>query len=194
MALPRYDKSKRRKSFELLPKGAYVVKIMSAKEDTWPSGGKCIKIAFDIAEGEHKDFYRQQFDASSNEDKQWSFDAIFNLDIPDDNSKEYVWNKYNTFFADLEDSNNGFVFSGDLKSLAGKVIGGKFALRQTEKNGNVYDHTKLMWTCVADDVRNGRAGKMPADKLVSAPTTPMSAIEAASGFMAVPETDDEIPF
>jgi hypothetical protein len=65
MALPTYDKSKRRTSFEQLPKGAYVIKIMGAKEDTWPSGDGVIKIAFDIAEGEYKGFYQNQFDKNT---------------------------------------------------------------------------------------------------------------------------------
>ncbi len=194
MNLPAYDKSKRRKSFEQLPKGAYVVKIVNAKEDTWSNGGQYIKIAFDIAEGEHKDFYRRQFEANTNEDKQWPFDAVFNLNVPNDQSQDYVWQNYNSFFADLEDSNNGFVFGGDLKTLAGKLIGGKFANRQSENNGNVYDHIKLVWTCVADDVRNGKPGKMPNDKLVTPSNRPMTAAEASNDFMSVSGDDDEIPF
>lgn len=53
MTLPSYDKTKRRKSFSQLPKGAYVIKILDAKEDKWPSGDACVKIAFDIAEGDY---------------------------------------------------------------------------------------------------------------------------------------------
>ena len=53
MALPTYDKSKRKKSFQQLPKGAYVVKIKDAKQEQWPSGDGVIRIAFDIAEGEY---------------------------------------------------------------------------------------------------------------------------------------------
>lgn len=33
MALPTYDKTKRRQSFQQLPKGAYVIKIKGAKEE-----------------------------------------------------------------------------------------------------------------------------------------------------------------
>ena len=200
MTLPTYDKSKRRKDFQQLPKGAYVVKFMSAKEDKWPSGDPYIKIPFDIAEGEYKDFYAHQFEASkaNNEDAVWPYDAVFNLNIPDDGSKEYVWKNWNSFFADLEDSNNGFVFAGDVKSLKGKIIGGKFRIKQTEKNGKVYDHTELRWTCVAADVRNGKAGNLPNDYLIedqkkrsSAPVQRPDPDE----FMNVPEGDEEeFPF
>ena len=56
--LPRYDKNARRKSFEQLPKGAYVVKILNAVEEQSKNGiGSHIKISFDIAEGEYAGFY-----------------------------------------------------------------------------------------------------------------------------------------
>jgi hypothetical protein len=200
MALPTYDKSKRKSTnFEQLPKDAYVVKIMGAKEDTWPSGGRCVRIAFDIAEGKYKDFYQAQFDRNTNEDKQWPYDAVFSLNIPDDSSESYVWDNWNTFFADLEDSNNGYAFNGDLKKLKGKLIGGKFHIKQTAKNGNVYDHTLMKWTCVADDVRQGKAGKLPNDKLIgSAPTpapTAQSNPDGLDGFVNLPDgSADELPF
>lgn len=200
MALPGYDKDKRKKSFEQLPKGAYVVKIMNAKEDKWPSGDPCLKIAFDIAEGEYKDFYKKDFDArrAGNENAVWSYDAVFTLNVPTDNSEQRIWDNWNSFFADLEDSNNGFVFKGNLASIKGKLIGGKFRIRQSGANNKVYNHTEMFWTCVAEDVRQGKAGTLPNDKLIgnggsrrqqnTMPATP-------DGFMDIPATtEEEIPF
>jgi len=193
MSLPTYDKNKRKKSFKILPKGAYVVKILKAKEVQNKNGnGSHIEMAFDIAEGDYKDFYKNQYEQSTNEDKKYSPDAYFRLTVPNDGSKQYVWDTWNTFFADLEDSNNGFVFGGDVNSLRGKVIGGKFHNEQSEYNGNVYDHTRLRWTCVADDVRSGNYGKMPNDKLINnAPNAPAN----DTGFMPIPdEKEEDVPF
>ena len=54
MALPTYDKSKRKKTFEQLPKGAYVIKIIGAREDPNKNGsGTHLSIAFDIAVGKY---------------------------------------------------------------------------------------------------------------------------------------------
>ena len=194
MSLPKYDKSRRRKTFELLPKGAYVIKIKAAREDENRTGsGTHLTIAFDISEGEYAGFYDQQFQSNTNEDKKWPNDAMFYLSVPADTSPSYVWDNWNTFFADLEDSNNGFVFSGDPASLKGKIIGGKFANEQSEYNGKIYDHIKLRWTCVADDVRAGKAGKMPNDKLI-APAVP-KASSSMDGFMDIPDTaEEELPF
>ena len=200
MALPKYDKGKRKSNnYIQLPKAAYVIVIKGAKMDKWPSGDERIAIAFDIAEGEYKGLYQSQFDADTRSGKQWPYDAVFNLNVPTDKSEPWVWDTYNSFFADLEDSNNGFVFSGDLKALKGKVIGGKFHNRQTEKDGNIYDHIVMKWTCIADDVRNNRAGKLPNDKLIGAGTRTSKASTPApsdsDGFMDVSGAiDEELPF
>lgn len=196
MPLPTYDKSKRKKTFEALPKGAYVVKIVGAREDPNRNGnGTHLAIAFDIAEGEYKDFYANIFESNGNEDKKWPNDAMYYLNVPDDSSKQYAWDNWNTFFADLEDSNSGFVFSGNTKLLKNKLIGGKFAIEQTEYNGNVYDHTRLRWTCVAQAVRDGRAGKMPNDKLVQSRPTTSAPKADPDGFMQIPDdVDEEMPF
>ena len=195
MSLPTYDKSKRKStSFESLPKDAYVVKIMGVKEGTYPSGGSCLRIAFDIAEGKYKDFYQNQFARDTREDKEWPYDAVFSLTIPSDHSETWIWDNWNTFFADLEDSNSGFVFGGDIRSLKGKLIGGKFHIKQTEKNGNIYDHTLMKWTCVAEDVRQGKAGKLPNDKLVGSGSTKPAASAPSVDDFVNNVADEELPF
>ena len=196
MALPTYNRNNRRQSYQQLPKAAYVIKILSAKVARTNTGFDQIVIAFDIAEGKYKDFYQAMFERNTNEDKQWPYDAVFNLNIPADNSQSYVWDNWNTFFADLEDSNNGFIFDGDIKKLKGKLIGGKFHIKQTEYNGNVYDHTKMRYTCVAEDVRQGKAGKLPNDKLIGTTSRPAAASASEmDGFVNLPDgSDEELPF
>ena len=195
MSLPAYDKTKRKKSYQQLPKAAYVVKIKAAKEEPNKSGnGSHLKIAFDIAEGEYRGFYENQYE-NRTEDKKWPNDATYMLNIPTDGCENYIWDNWNTFFADLEDSNNGFVFNGDPKTLKGKLIGAKMHIEQSEYRGQVYDHTRMKWTCVAADVRNGKAGKLPNDKLIAGATATSSVKTDANGFMEIPEgVDEEVPF
>ncbi len=193
MSLPTYNRNNRRKTFEQLPKAAYIVRILNAKVVDTKTGLRQIVIAFDIAEGDYKDFYKCMYDQNSNEDKKWPNDGVFRLTIPDDNSPEYVRTNYDSFFADLEDSNGGFVFSGDEKALKGKLIGAKMHIEQSEYNGRVYDHTRMKWSCVADDVRNGKAGKLPSDKLVQGGGSASAADKYAnSGFTST--DDEELPF
>ena len=196
MALPTYDKSKRRKTYdyEQLPKNAYVVTILNAKERPWANGkGSNLEMAFDIAEGEYAGFYRKQFDSDEREDKKWPNDGVFRIQIPTDTTPDYVYTNWNTFFADLEDSNNGFVFSGDPKTLKGKIIGGKFYIEQSEQNGNVYDHTRFRYSCSADKVRSGKFGRLPNDKLIAPKATKAAAVD--DGFMQISDTEEEeLPF
>ena len=200
MPLPTYDKSKRKKSFQQLPKGAYVIKIKDAKEEKWPSGDDVVRIAFDIAEGEYTGFYQKQFESNTNEDKRWPMDAVFNLNVPGDGSEQYVWDNWNTFFADLEDSNGGFVFSGDLKAMRGKVVGGLFHVKQSEgkdREGNkvIYDHTQMKWTRPAADIRSGKYGRLPNDKLIAASSAEKPSVNSDDGFMKIPEgSEGELPF
>lgn len=198
--IPSYDKTKRKKEYEQLPKGAYVVKILDAKEEPNRNGkGTHITILFDIAEGEYAGIFKRRYDNSQNVDKKWPADGTYYLTVPEDGSQQFVFDNWNTFFADLEDSNNGFVFpGGDPKVLRGRVIGGKFHIEQRKYNGQIYDSTRLKWTCVADDVRNGKAGKLPNDKLVSAGSQyqagrPQPAPEGS--FVNIPDNiDEELPF
>lgn len=193
MAFPSYDKNKRKKPFRMLPVGAYVIKIIDAKEEANKSGrGSHLTIAFDIAEGEHKGFYMNMWNDFTSEDKKWPRDGVMYLVVPYDGAHEMVWQNWNTFFANLEDSNNGFVFDtnkGDLKTLIGKLVGGKFRLEQNEYKGNIYDHVKLAETCTAEDVRSGNYGTMPKDKKVAQSAGP------TDEFLTIPDSVmDEVPF
>lgn len=182
-------------SFELLPKGAYVCKILKVAEVENKSGkGKHVEIGFDIAEGEYKDFYMKQFEANTSEDKKWPTDARYNLGVPDDSSPEWLVQNWDTFWTNVEDSNNGYVFDGDGDKLKNKLFGGLFHNEQSEYNGNIYDHTRLKWTRAAQDVRDGKYGKLPNDKLITA-ATKSSGKKQDDTFMNVPEgTAEEIPF
>ena len=176
--------------FDPLPKGAYVIKILRAEETQNKDGkGSHIRVAFDIAEGEYKDFYKTQYEANTNEDKHWPYDGMYNLSAPDDNSEQWMIDNFGTFIAALEDSNDGYHWDWDEKKWKGLVIGALFRIEQNEGNGKVYDHTRPYWFRKAQVVRDGKFGMLPKDKLLKAKPT------GSDDFMSVPETDDdEIPF
>lgn len=181
-------------AFQVLPKGAYVVKIVNVKtEANKKNDGQHLRIAFDIAEGEYKDFYMKQFHANTNEDRKWPNDANFSISIPDDSSPDWMAQRFFTFLANVEDSNKGYTFDGDETKLKGKLVGGLFRNEQSEYNGNIYDHIRLQWTRPADDIRNDKYGSLPKDKLITAKAVPTN---ADTGFISVPEDvgADEIPF
>ena len=181
------------KSFQTLPKGAYVCKILKATEEPNKDGkGSHIEIAFDIAEGEYKDFYLKQYNANSNEDKKWPWDARYYLSIPSEDAAEWQIQNWDTFWTNVEDSNKDYCFDGDGDKLKGKLFGGLFHIEENESNGNVYEHTRLKWTRAAQDIRDNNYGKLPNDKRVSVSTTPKASDD---GFMDIPDgAADSIPF
>ena len=194
MALPKFDKSQRRKNYEQLPKGAYVVKIMGAVQEPNRNGkGEHVKIIVDIAEGDFKGYFSRIYEANTNEDKKWPNDGTFYLTVPNDDSPGFVWTNYASFLSDLEDSNPGYSFNQSIEGFRNKIIGGKFALEQSEYNGKVYNHVRMRWTCVAEDVRNGKPGKMPNDKFISGSGTTVKTDD--EGFMEVSDgLAEELPF
>ena len=187
------DNAKQTTSFEILPKDAYVCKIIKAVEVQNKSGkGSHIEIGFDIAEGEYKDFYKKQFEANTNEDKKWPADARYCINVPNDDSAEWQIQQWDTFWTNVEDSNEGYVFNGDGDKLKNKLFGGLFHIEQSEYEGNIYDHTRLKWTRPAQDIRDNKYGKLPKDKLIESNG---AAKTDSDGFMNIPEAiEEEIPF
>ena len=183
---------KEQSSYEPLPKGAYVIKLLNIKEEPNKSGeGTHLKISFDIAEGEYAGFYKKSFESDSREDKKWPGDAIVYITCPDDNSQQYVQDNFNTFMTAVEDSNEGYHWSWDENTLKDKLVGAKFFIEQSQYNGKIYDHTKAKWFIAAQKVRDGKFGKLPNDKLISG-----GASTGSTDFVNIPPsvTEEEIPW
>lgn len=182
---------KEQSSYEPLPKGAYVIKLLNIKEEPNKNGeGTHLKISFDIAEGEYTGFYKKSFESDSREDKKWPGDAIVYITCPDDNSQQYVLDNFNTFMTAVEDSNEGYHWSWDENTLKNKLVGAKFFIEQSQYNGKIYDHTKAKWFIAAQKVRDGKYGKLPNDKLIE------KAKSSGTDFVNIPDniTDEELPF
>mgnify|MGYP006992098501 FL=1 len=181
---------KEQMEFEILPKGAYVIKILSVKEEAAKSGsGSYLKMAFDIAEGDYAGFYKRAFENDTREDKKWNNDAVLYISCPEDNSEQWLIDNFNKFMTAVEDSNEGYHWGWDESTLKDKLVGAKFYNEQSEYDGKVYDHTKAKWFIAAKKVREGKYGKLPNDKLISKAKT-------LDDYVNVPAnvTDEEIPF
>lgn len=181
--------------WEALPKGAYIVKLLSVKEEVNKNNtGSYLKIAFDIAEGEYAGFYKKSFDNDTREDKKWNNDAILYINCPQDNSEQWIVDNFNRFMTAVEDSNEGYHWGWDESTLKDKLVGVKFYIEQSEYNGKIYDHTKAKWFIAAQKIRDGKIGQMPSDKLLTTGTTATKT--GSNDFVSIPDnvTAEEIPF
>ena len=171
---------------ETLPAGGYVCQILSARVESndW---GDTLVIAHDVAEGEYAGIFKRDYDNNTREDKKWR--GIFRVRLPkDDGTEQDAWKKRslgNTIWA-LEQSNAGFAWNWDEKSLKGKRIGLLYRNKEWEFGG------KSGWTTEAvsaDSVDNIREGKfrIPKDK-------PLANKPAEPTFTELDDSEGELPF
>lgn len=186
-----YEQTKAYTDAEMLPKGAYVVKIMGATVEE-NSNGQYIKIGCDIAEGEFKDFYANQYKQDQREDKKWKCNYLLNVP-KDDGTQEDGWTKrkFKTFTEALEDSNEGYHFDWDEKKFKGKLFGGLFNEQEYEKNdGSVGKTVKIGKVISVQALKEGKY-KMPEDKIL----TTTNKNSSSDTFMNLPDSiEEELPF
>lgn len=119
--LKGYESAKPYSEQERLPAGGYILRVLNVEyqENDW---GDVIILSFDIAEGEYKGFYNENYENQASEDKKWK--GNYRLRVPaDDGSDEDAWKqrRFKTIIAAFEDSNNGFHWDWDEQKLKGKV-------------------------------------------------------------------------
>ena len=179
-----------------LPAGGYVAKILKA-ECIHTDWGEKLVLSFDIYEGEHRDFFANQYRNNPNEDKKWK--GVYRISVPrDDGSEQDERNKrsFNTAIWAIEDSNNGYHFNWDERTLANKFIGVLFRNKEWAYNGRTGWTTECCALASVTEIREGKF-KVPKDKPLSPQTNVYGDYSANgnSGWVEVKGSlDDELPF
>ena len=172
---------------EVLPAGGYVAKVMNAEEIKY-DWGEVVVISFDIAEGQYKDFFANDYRGQDREDKKWR--GTYRLNVPkDDGSEKDGWTKKtfgNAVWA-LEDSNPGYKFDWEIAPFKGKTVGVLFRNKEWEYNGQTGWTTECCALTTVSDIRDNKF-KMPKDK-------PLANKFAASAWDNVQSGDNsDLPF
>ena len=188
-----YDKVKGYSDAVRLPKGGYVLKILGV-ESCINSRGEYLKISCDIAEGEFKDFFLQDYRNQQAEDKKWHCNYLLNIP-KDDGTEQDGWTKrrFKTFTEALEESNSGYHFDWDEQKFKGKLIGGLFNEREYESNnGEIRRATNLAQVCAVERIREGKY-KLPNDRLLERSESAAGA--PVDDFISISEgLAEELPF
>lgn len=172
-----------------LPAGGYVAKIIDAEEKEY-SWGSVLVISFDITEGEYKDFFKQNYKSNTREDKKWK--GVYRLTVPQKSNQWYDSQKrtFGNAIACIEESNNGYHWNWDEKSLKGKAVGVLFRNFEYDVNGNTGWSTECCSLDSVEDIQNGNF-KMPKDK----PLKKKAAPAVVAPVINFEEIDDEdLPF
>lgn len=180
-----YAETKAYTEKERLPRGAYILKILNVEEVT-TSYGESLVFSFDVAEGEHKGFYKQEYSNQFQEDKKWK--GTYRLFEPrDDGSEKDAWTKsrFKAVMEAFEASNPGYHFDWDEKKLVGKLIGGLFINKEWEKDNRSGWFTSCEKFIDVTSIRNEKY-TMPADKPLKKEEKPTKA-----GFEPMTEYEDE---
>lgn len=145
-----------------LPAGPYVVSIYDVKLDYTGYGNQCLKVVYDIAEGEHAGRFSSIL---GDEDSNWQHQL--EIDIEESNG-----GRLNAFIKAVQESNPGYVFDwndpNNIESFNGKIMGIILQERlQTntrgKRKGQTARYLDLWDTVAADAVRAGLVHTPPVN-------------------------------
>ena len=108
--------------YKKLPAGGYVCSIVRAECTKSKNGKEMLKLAIDIAEGEYKDFYLNQYlqeQERNKEQAKWR-GSYYQLTEGDS------MGRFKGMLLNIEKSNPGYKWNWNEKSLEGKLFGGVF--------------------------------------------------------------------
>ena len=114
-AINNFDKIQESGSFEKLPVGGYIIKILAV--DDVPEK-EYLKIFFDINDGEKKGFFQKAFKEDTRAEKKWPNAGSFIRSY-----KEKALPMFKGFTNAIENSNKGYKWNFDEKSLVNKIVG-----------------------------------------------------------------------
>lgn len=190
-----YETTKSFRSLPKLPVGAYPIKIQKIRYEEGANGkSDRIVLKFDIIEGEFKDFFKQNYEAQTSEDKKWK--GTFQIWCPIDDGSENdgrTKSRFVTIMEDIEASNSGFKWDWDENKLEGKLVGGVFGEINTIIDGKPITYVAMRQTVSIDNLKNGNFKiPTPYNKSGASGSAPAS---TSSGFVNVPDgAKEEIPF
>lgn len=196
--LKGYEKASVITEQERLPVGGYVLKILDA-EELKNDYGKTLKISFDIAEGDFKDFFAKNYKQQTGEDKRWK--GTYRLRVPkDDGSEQDEWTmrRFKTVMHNIEDSNPGYQWDWNEKTLKGKKIGALFNNKEYDFNGRHGFFTNCHSLVTVEKIESGNF-KIPDDTLLKKNDNngfPSGSAPDSDGFWNIPNgtIDEELPF
>lgn len=182
-------------SYEQLPAGAYVAVIKNVKIDgTEPDQTLILRV--DITEGEYANYFTNRYRHDSEGAGRFpvKYKGDFRLRIPNDQNTKALYpasdrRRFEDAIWRIEQSNPGYRWSWDEKSLIGKAVG--INMQEGEYNGTPY--TTIGRLEVVSDVRSGAAKPMKPRK----PRSDASSVQVTTsdtvpdGFSQV---EEELPF
>lgn len=166
---------------EQLEPGGHVVRIMGMRQETSKNGKPMLVVGFDIAEGSPSDgFYKRlheqkkKFDASA----KWPGVIRYMLYAKDGVSTNGF---FKGFIGAVEESNPGYKWNWDERSITGKMVGMVFGEEEYRKqDGNIGTSVKAQQARSVQVIRDGV--DVPAKKKLNDEQQGYAAYDPNAGF------------
>ena len=157
-------------SRQKLPAGAYVCDIIQAVVQS-NNYGQQLCVLLDINSGEWAGYYAEDFGNNQREDKKWKGVLRLWLPVNDGSDKdEFSKSILKGFITAVEESNRGYAWNWDERTLAKKEIGVLFRNEEWEWNGKSGWTAKPFRAISVDSVEDGNF-TIPKDKPLKNKTT-----------------------
>ena len=131
--------------------GGHICQIKGAKTELTHNGDEMLVIMFDICEGENKGFYADQFKSRTPTNSNAKWPGVF---------RQGVTGKGISFLKGMitaiEESNSGYKWNWEEKTLTNKLFGGVFGQEEWEnQDGDTKLSTKLVFIRSVEAVKKG---------------------------------------
>ena len=177
-----------------LPAGGYEAKILSAKVvnyDGQNGSYERLEIAVDITAGEYKDYYKQDFDSNTRDDKKWRGVARFYVPTDDGSEKdEYTKSVLKSVTDALEDSNKDYHWDWDETKLKGLKVGILVRDKEYEIDGRHGFSPEIFRFTDINRIKEGKF-TVPKQKLLKGSSGTSAAASSGDDSAA---SDDDYPF
>lgn len=195
-----YDEAQGFQEFKRLPKGGYICTIKKMEEAISQNGNEMIVVYLDIADGEFKGYFADQYRNDTRPERKWG--CVYRQVILDTTTQK-TNSGFKGFMTSVEESNAGFVadkvWGADfVKFFKDKLIGCIFADEHyLNNNGEERINAKPNRVCSIQKIKSGDF-KVPED-IYSKGTAPkkhnaIPDVAAGMGFTDMPDDEDDLPF
>ena len=172
--------------FKSLKAGTYKCIIKGVEELISTNAKKFVKISFDIAEGEFKNYFTDKYMNDTRTEKKWS--GIWNLFL-EGYEPGSVNTKFKGFITSIEKSNLGFIWDWNEQKLTNQVVGIVFRDEEFKADdGSIKSSAKPFYAVPVSDIATV---KVPEPKLLNGQLG-----SASMDFNNYPDTlqGDDLPF
>lgn len=188
-----FDKVQAYEERRKLPAGGYVCEIKRAEETKSQGGRDMIKLALEIAEGEYKGYFFDEYTRMKGfkDDAKWPYEGtkwqmVYDRDGNTDRT-------FKGLITSIEAENVTIQWDDRFaKSITGAKVGVLFGEEETEYNGLTYWRTVPKYFCTCEDIRTGNfrvPKKRPLEK-----TDPLAAFKAPAPADTFTAVEEDIPF